>query len=206
MDNRNENDSGTGNRLTFFLLLFVFCIPVLGAWWLLNFSDVVEEGNKSNHGDLIMPPRPLPDLVLNDPLTEAREGKLYGKWSLFYITKDGCDAPCLENLYRMRQVRLATGKHDHRVQRVLMVLTGNDKGLKEQFKEYAGQWVVDVEGLDVKRLLENFRFLENEQPAEKNRLYIVDPLGNLMMRYSPDADPIGIIEDLKHLLNASLIG
>jgi len=203
---QDENNNGTRNRLIFLLLVFVFCIPVLGAWWLLKFSDIVEEGSKSNHGDLIIPSRPLPDLLLNDPQIETREGRLHGKWSLFYIIEDGCDDRCMENLYRMRQVRLATGKNDRRVQRVLLVLTGNHTGLKGQFSEYAGQWVVNVDGLDVGQLLENFRFSEHEQPADKNRLYIVDPLGNLMMRYSPDDDPVGIIEDLKRLLRSSLIG
>lgn len=183
----------------------VFCAPFILSWWFINYTDVIEEGKKSNHGDLIIPARPLPDLDLFDPLKQERTGKLHGKWSFLYIAEEGCDLPCMKNLYRMRQIRWTAGKDDHRVQRVLLV-TGKDYPPSEVFNEYEGQWLVKKEIIDIDSLLTNFRLTEEDQPEKMQRLYIIDPLGNLMMSYPPSAEPRGIIKDLKKLLKTSKIG
>ena len=201
----NQESSRTKNRLTLVIVLLVFCVPFLMSWWFINYTDVIEEGKKSNHGDLVIPARPLPDLDLVDPLKEGRTGKLHGKWSFFYIAQDECDQSCIDNLYRMRQVRLTAGKDDHRVQRVLLV-TGNGYPPKKIFNEYEGQWLVNKETINIDSLLNNFRLTEKDQPEKMQRLYIVDPLGNLMMSYPGTAEPRGIIKDLKKLLKTSKIG
>jgi len=43
------------------------------------------------------------------------------------------------------------------------------------------------------------------QPLQ-NAIYLVDPLGNLMMRFPPDLEPKSLLKDLKHLLKVSRIG
>lgn len=187
------------------IVLGVFCAPFILSWWYINYTDVIEEGKKSNHGDLIIPARPLPDLELFDPLDGERTGKLHGKWSFFYIANESCDQTCIDNLYRMRQLRWTAGKDDHRVQRVLLI-TGNKIPAKEIFKEYAGQWLVKKDVINIDFLLKNFRLTEQDQPEKMQRLYIVDPLGNLMMSYPGTAEPRGIIKDLKKLLKTSKIG
>ena len=183
----------------------VFCAPFILSWWFINYTDVIEEGKKSNHGDLIIPARPLPNLDLFDPLKEERSGKLHGKWSFFYITQNGCDKICIENLYRMRQVRWTAGKDDYRVQRVLLIV-GNEIPTKEIFNDYAGQWLVNKDVINIDLLLKNFSLSEQDQPEKMHRLYIVDPHGNLMMSYPRSAKPRGIIKDLKKLLKTSKIG
>ena len=202
----NEQNNLKKNRMTLLLVALLFCAPFAASWWFLNFTDIVEQGSKSNHGDLIIPPRPLPDLVLIDPLSDNRSGRLHGKWNLFYIARERCDQACKNNLYRMRQLRLTTGKDDLRIQRVLLVVQANHLIPAQTFAGYEGQWLVATDDIDVNELLTNFRLSESEHPASMQRIYIVDPLGNLMMSYPPDADPSGIIKDLKKLLKHSKIG
>ena len=201
----NEANIRLRNRLTLFLVVAVFCAPLLYSWWVLHYTDKVEEGHKSSHGDLIIPPRPIPDLELADPLGQRENSRLHGKWSLLYIAGDSCDQACGENLYRMRQIRLTTGKDDHRVQRVMLFLR-SDAFSTRTFQEYAGQWIVPLDGDAVEPLLDKFRLHKDEQPDQLHRLYIIDPLGNLMMSYPADAEPGGIIQDLKKLLKYSKIG
>lgn len=202
----NENKTRLKNRFIIVLLILIFSAPLVGSWLLLNYTDIVEEHGKGNHGVLIDPPRPLSNIKLIDPLSKTNNGQLQGKWSMLYIVENRCDDMCIKNLYRMRQIRLATGKHYQRVQRVLLVQQGNVDGLAQIFKDYPGQWLMATENINMKELLDNFRVEQSENPAQKHRLYIVDPLGNLMMRYTTDTDPIGIIKDLNRLLKASHIG
>ena len=202
----NEQDTRSKNQITLILIILIFIAPLAGSWLLINFTDIVETHSKDNHGDLIIPPRPLPNIKLIDPLSETNRGQLHGKWSMLYITDSSCDQICIENLYRMRQIRLATGKHYKRIQRVLLIQQGNISSLVQIFKDYSGQWLMTTDYMNMKKLLDNFRFEKNENPAVKHRLYLVDPLGNLMMRYSPDVNPAGIIKDLNRLLRASRIG
>ena len=201
----SENKARLKNRLTLLLVIGIFCVPVLYSWWVLHYTDKMDAGSKSSHGDLIIPPRSLPDLVLIDPLGQRDNTGLHGKWSLFYIVADQCDQACGENLYRMRQLRLTTGKDDHRVQRAMLFLQ-EDAVTAQTFLEYTGQWVVSRNNPGFDQLIEIFRLNPGEEPEKLHRLYIIDPLGNLMMSYPAGADPGGIIKDLKKLLKYSKIG
>ena len=69
-----------------------------------------------------------------------------------------------------------------------------------------GQRVIVEPGLDKYLLLRKFEIGNGDLPIEAQRLYIIDPLGNLMMSYPPDINPRGIMKDLKKLLKFSRIG
>ncbi len=194
------------SRRTLIYLALFFSAPFLLSWYLFNFTNVLHDGGSASHGDLIIPPRPLPNIGLRDPANVITNAELYGKWTLLFITSNDCDAGCEENLYRMRQIRLAMGKKRSRVQRAMMI--GNSI-LSEQIvlklREYPGQLLhLNVESTD--GFINNFKFSGSDDPFSTRRLYLIDPLGNLMMSYPPDADPIGIIKDIKRMLRISRIG
>jgi hypothetical protein len=136
-------------------------------------------GAPSNYGELV-PPRMT-------PLNELR-----GKWVLVTFDAGACDAYCERKLYVMRQVRRAQGKDMDRIER-LWVLTD------------AGKPRADVlaasEGTRVSRN-GNYGFPGN--PAD--HIYLVDPLGNLMMRFPRDPDPSRMIKDLQRLMKYSRFG
>lgn len=194
------------NRIKLLAIVALFCSPLLLAWYFSADEEIVESRGQTNFGTLIVPARPLPNLKLVDPLSPDRVGNLHGKWTLFYVSGGECGGACEENLYRMRQIRLTTGEQINRVQRVMFVYPTLRANLAEKFENYAGQWVVGDAELDREALYQAFIVAEGDIPLQENRLYIVDPLGNLMMYYSADTDPKGIIRDLAKLIRASRIG
>jgi hypothetical protein len=59
---------------------------------------------------------------------------------------------------------------------------------------------------DALPLLRIFPAVDAVDPARAERIYLIDPLGNLMMSYAPDAPPKGMLQDLKRLLGLSQVG
>jgi hypothetical protein len=139
-------------------------------------------GTPSNYGELI-PPRP----VAEQPFEALR-----GKWVLVAFDASACDAWCERKLYIMRQVRRAQGKEMERIER-LWVLTDAGKPRAEL--------LAATEGTRISRN-ENFNFPGNVA----DHIYLIDPLGNLMMRFPRDPDPSRVIKDLQRLLKYSRFG
>lgn len=198
----------SGNRKILILLFAIFALPPLLSWYLFNHTDLGREQGAGGHGTLIVPPRPLPDWTLVDP---ARAGgaqkRLHGKWTLLYPLDGECREACLENLYKMRQLRLATGKNAGRVQRAVLVVNGDRNALAAgQWLDYPGQLLLFPENADSAALRGLFELSAGDQPFAGDRLYLVDPLGNLMMSYAGTTDPGGIIKDLARLLKYSRTG
>ncbi len=204
MSEETENKKNN-NKLTIILFIALFASPLFLSWYVFNYTDYLEMRGMSNKGDLIDPARPLGDLALIDPLNEEREDSLHGKWSLAYVATT-CDKQCMDNVYRMRQIHVSMDKHSLRVQKVLFLTEQNANELKELLVEFKGQQVIDAASIDAGTLLEKFRLNDADNPLEAERLYIIDPLGNLMMNYQPDANPRDIYKDLKKLLRGSRIG
>lgn len=197
------------NQAVLIILFAVFALPPLLSWYLFNYTELGTGGNATGHGTLITPPRPLPAWPLIDPADESgAQHRLHGKWTLIYPLTGECREACLRNVYKMRQLRLATGKHAGRVQRALLLTGGAPVApASTQLLEYPGQMLLlpeDVNGEEALRAL--FMLTDGDQPFIQERLYLVDPLGNLMMCYSGDVEPGGIIEDLTRLLKYSRSG
>ena len=198
----------TRKQAMLLLLLAAFALPPLLSWVLFNYTDLGKGTGAGAHGTLVVPPRPVPDWPLVNPadITDA-DRSLHGKWTLVYLLDGKCGETCLENLYRMRQLRLATGKYAQRVQRAVLAVNNDRNALtQEQLTDYPGQLVAYPEGIDNNDLLSLFRLTPEDRPLAEDRLYLVDPLGNLMMAYPAAEPPGGIIKDLTRLLKYSRIG
>ena len=193
------------NKLTIIVLVFMFISPVILSWYVFNYTDFLEARGVSNKGELIEPPRPLGDLALIDPLNDERKDSLFGKWTLAYVTQS-CEKTCLNNVYRMRQIHIAMDKHSLRVQKALLLTEQSIDELKEKLVDFRGQQIFDTEVIGANALLKQFQLSETDKPLEAARIYIIDPLGNLMMSYQPDTNPRDIYTDLKKLLRGSRIG
>jgi hypothetical protein len=125
------------------------------------------------------------------------------KWSLVYIGDGRCDEACRNALYVMRQTRLSLNNEMSRVERVFLATT---LCCSQDFfaHEHPGMLVFDVTNASdaaARSLLSTFPVDERERT-----LFIVDPLGNLMMRYDVRQNPKGLLQDLKKLLSLSHIG
>lgn len=152
----------------------------------------------ANYGELI-PPHALADSPLRRLDQSAfRLSELRGKWILLQLDQAQCAEACKAKLYDMRQVRLAQGREMERVERVWLIL---DEAPLETLllREYDGTRMLRATDSP---LLAEF------PPAGRARdhIYLIDPHGNLMLRFPKDADPRRMHRDLARLLRASRIG
>lgn len=193
-----------GNRRPVLLLLALFAAPLAGAFW-LYYGSTWRPALRTNHGELITPVT-LPELALppagaSPGGARAAASLLHGKWTLLVVGQgeSGCDAACRNTLVYARQTWLSLAQLTPRVQRVLLAGAGCCD-LEYLLREHAGLIALDASGNEAAPLL---RLIP---PAQDGAIFIVDPLGNLMMRYDVRQDPKGLREDLKKLLELSHIG
>lgn len=193
-------------RLSMVLVLALFAAPLILAWLAITVFPDWKPKTATNHGDLIQPVRPLPAFKLETIQgTPVDETFLRGKWTILYVAKGVCDRPCVEQLYNIRQIRLAQGKNIDRLQRLMLWNTeGVSDGQRQELQaHFPGQVIAPV--ADAEALLRVFS-LDEQSPLAAGRVYLVDPLGNLMMKYEPDEEPRGAIKDLEKLLKYSGLG
>lgn len=191
MDSSEKNQARRSNR-TLWLILGVCVLPIVAStvlyilWTPTRFV---------NHGELL---EPVP--LAQVSLTRADGGRfafgeLSGQWAFLSIDDAACDENCLRKLYLMRQIRLTQGKHSDRIERVWLVRDGNQP---------AQQTLAEYEGLRAIVLSENQ--LLNLFPSGDSRrdyIYLIDPIGNLMMRFPRDVDPSRMKKDIAKLLRVS---
>jgi glycine/D-amino acid oxidase-like deaminating enzyme len=109
-----------------------------------------------------------------------------------------CDEFCRRKLFTLRQLRLAQGKDMERVERVWLI-DDDERPPPELAVDFEGTWQVRAAGSGLLKQLP-------AAPALADHIYVVDPLGNLVLRYARDADPGRVIKDLARLLRISGIG
>lgn len=182
-------------RWKLLLLLLVSVAPVAASYF--TYYVIRPEGRR-NYGELIDPQRPLPAINGIDargqtvPLTALKD-----QWLFISVADSACDEACNRHLYIQRQLREGLGKEKERLDWVW--LRTGDATLSEPLKEATARaTVLHVDEASLAQWL---------QPAPGHRLadhlYVVDPIGNWMMRFPADADPVKIKRDLLRLLSAS---
>lgn len=150
----------------------------------------------ANYGTL-MPTAPIPGIEGARPDgSPFRLDELRGRWVLVAHGVGGgaCDVACERRLYATRQARTIQGKEQERVVRVLLVTGGTAP---------PAAWLAQHPGLVVASVTEA---VAAKFPAGPSSLYLIDPLGNLVLSYPDDPDIKGIARDLTRLLKASRIG
>lgn len=190
-------------RLILLFVIACFVLPLAMAWLLL--ADNWRPSGSAQHGELLNPARPLPDLRFV-PIDERPwdQAALQGYWLMVYIGMAAqCDTPCRTSLYDMRQVRLALGKDLVRVKTVLLLDGMPNAGLRQWLATEHVDMLVGVADVEIRNaFLQAFA----EAGYGDNWIYFVDPLGNLLMRYPTTVKPGGMLKDLKRLLRLSKIG
>jgi hypothetical protein len=189
-------------RLTLIGLGLLFLAPVIVAFY-AYYGLHWHPGGHVNHGQLIEPPRPIPALVLPRVGGTAAGDIFKGKWTLLYVGPGACPQTCRTELLDTRQVRSLL-REDDRVQRVF-VADGDCCDLEFLRSQHPDLLVVQATAAAAP-LLALLKLDSADDPAAAGRVYLIDPLGNLMMWYAPDAEPKGMLDDLKRLLGLSHVG
>lgn len=180
------------SRRTIILLLVAMCTPFIASY-LLYFWEV--RPASINYGELL-PVKPVAGTGLNlldDTIFRIRQ--LRGKWVLLSVDSGKCDEQCRKKLYYMRQVRLVQNKEMNRIERLWLI--DDDEAPDPQiFKEYKDSWFVKAKNSEILGAIP-------AKVSQHDHIYLIDPMGNLMMRFPKDPDPAKMVKDLKRLLQVS---
>lgn len=194
-------------RRDLLILMVIFFAPIIIAIYLYNNLDKWQITAGKNNGDLIQPPRLLPDeSLLTLDGTPYRFSDMRGHWILVQVGKAECDRSCEQNLYYMRQTRLGQGNELHRIMRLYISTDGSPAAsLLTLLEQHKGLQVVHGSQAAIDKILPLFRH-DVGQGEQLQALYIVDPRGYVMMSYPQGFEPKGLIKDLSHLLKYAQAG
>jgi hypothetical protein len=191
------------NKITIVVIFALSIIPFGFAWYLAEHPQALSLG-KSN-GDLITPPitTQVSDYTGYDRFSSENLTEIPGHWILLnVVTQPDCTAVCNDALYKSKQLSLMLGKDISRVRRVAAFYLSSTPVVLSQ------EWQDDGHLLKIilnPSLQEKIQHLLASSAAEGS-LVLMDPLGNLMMKYPAGYDPYKVKNDLGKLLRISQIG
>ena len=193
-----ERNRTLRGRVRMLLVLLVCAAPVIASYF--TYFVVRPEG-RTNYGELILPTRSLPALPLRtlDGAAVAA-GTLRGQWLLVAVAPAACDAACQDRLFMQRQLREMLGRERDRLDKIWFVTdvaplaaplraaveAGPAMTALRVDREALARWLAPAEG-----------------QALEDHLYLVDPMGEWMMRMPARAEPARVKRDLERLLRAS---
>jgi len=188
------------NRITILVVFAMSIVPFGIAWYLAENPDIVRLG--TNNGELITPPQVTEtnEFTGYDAFSAQNMQELKGHWVLVNPVSKECSEICRDALYKTNQLTLMMGKDIARIRRLAIVF--------DQALQLPAEWRDDgrlLKALPASSLQEKLNKL-GPQPLPEGMLFIMDPLGNLMMKYQPGYDPYKVRNDLSKLLRISQIG
>lgn len=181
-------------------LLIALCVAPVVASYLAYY--VWQPTGRGNYGTLIDPQRTVPATLQLRELdgTPFPASQLRGQWFMVTVDRGHCAEACQQKLWNMRQVRTATGRERDRIDRVLLLID-EEPPTTMLLREYEGTRVLRADAAQLRSFLPLDAGMALEGP-----IWLIDPLGNLMLRWPPGAEPKGIKRDLDKVLKASRIG
>jgi hypothetical protein len=188
-------------RLQLIVIASLFFGPLALAF-VAYYGGVLLPSQHANHGELVAPPTTLPEAGVVGTSGLLDEPVFHGKWTILQVSGPRCDARCVAALADSRQVRELLGHDLDRVRRVLLV-DGPCCAPAVADSRDPGLVTVWLAGSDWPRLKAALPGYVAGTPGYR---YLVDPHGNLMMRYAADAPDKGMLLDLQRLLRLSHIG
>lgn len=196
--NQSSAKQRMNNRLQLALVVLIPSIAMALAWLMYFTGALVPEG-RTNKGELLLPPAQFSALKLQDGDTKVDLDDTEGLWRVVVFGSTHCnESQCQESLYKTRQVHIALGKDADRIAR-FYVAPENPKPSNELESEHPGIYWLKADNRNIQKTLGLKQWPEN-------RIFIIDPLGNLIMGYQVGQTGGDLLNDLKKLLKASNIG
>ncbi len=190
-----NNDS----KLSGYLLIAIFVVPLLIAIVMYSLRDNLPMVKSVSHGQLIHPAQPIKKLEV-----QLHSGELInldhmqGKWTYLVYSPESCDLNCEATLFKLRQTKIATGRESNRVHSIV-VTKANESSTK-----ILSRYRYIKSGNNITLKFEDESSISNT--LEPGKVYLIDPLGNMMMYYNMDSTSRGMLKDIKKLLKISNIG
>ena len=199
-DALDKKSQATG-RWKLLAVVAVCAFPIIASYVTYY---IIKPSGRNNYGALIDPRQyPIPEAKLQVTELDGKPSPLAqfkGKWVMLQAGPSDCQEACKKQLFAMQQLRLTQGKERERIERVWLI-TDPQPIDTIVMREYDGTNMLRVNDAALKAWLP-------VEPGGKleDHLYLIDPLGNLMMRFPKDADPTKVKKDIAKLLKASAIG
>lgn len=187
-------------RVVLVLMLIFFVVPLLVVFLMYKYNWMP---SGTSVGELVKPARLMRDVSQLKSDTGASIPNTFWKerWSIVYVTAD-CQKTCLDKLHDMRQLHVSLYKDMPRAQRVLITTMQDTTAIK---RDYPDLIVINQPSNQISTLMAEFE-VSDESVASSNRLYLVDPLGHLMMSYQPELPLAAVRKDVTRLLRFSWAG
>lgn len=193
------NKPQSQGRWKLFAVILVCASPLIASY--LTYYVIKPQG-RTNYGELIDPRNyPVPKLDASTLDGKPAGIETYkGKWVMLQADSGDCVEACRTKLFQQRQLRLTQGKEMARIERVWLVT--DDKPIDTTLlKEYDGTRVLRADPSKLRQWLP-----VETGAALTDHVYMIDPMGNLMMRFPKNPDPNKMKKDIGKLLRASSIG
>lgn len=187
-----------GGRKILLMLGVIFVLPftIAATLHLLNLKP-----SGHSYGNLVQPPKALSFVNLQDAQGQKINPEQWlKKWSLVTIDSSNCADACQAKMHLLKQVNTSLNKDAHRLQRVIIMPTEKNPEIISQLKNKYPDLLI-LAGTDDATV----KFSESFSIAG-GYLYLIDPLGNLMMSYPENAEAKGLRSDLMRLLKNSWAG
>lgn len=194
------------SRIKLITIIAVFAVPLILATIYLQMVRM--SGGRvgdTSRGQLIQPAVPLTEFSLQQQDGDVTLDDVRGIWTLLYMPAGECLEKCEMQLYYMRQVRIALNQRMDRVQR--MVLAESSTQLStDLLSEHVGLVVATGTAEQQAALRDQVHAAEAGMEELADAIYMIDPLGNVMLRFPSDLPPKSMLKDIVHLLKVSRIG
>lgn len=197
------NEQQKKNNRTILIIFAMSIIPFGIAWYLS--SNAAWMGGATNNGQLITPPITTErnEFIGFDDFSLKNMKELQGHWVLVnVIPNNSCNSVCQQAIHNTKQLRLMMNKDLTRIRRLVLIIEDINQELAKPW------WKNDIRLLRSKpalSLVQKLKKIRNSDIPE-GMLFLMDPLGNLMMQYDPEFDPYKVKSDLYKLLKISQIG
>ncbi len=189
------------NLLPLWLLIMVFCLPMAIGWVLYLNPDFLS-GSQQANGQLIVPPRSLSEVVLLRPDSSTIGfQELKGQWLLVLAVRGDCGASCRRDLFQLQKIEKAVGRDRSRLQRLLVLGKPSTGNRQEIIANRLLDTATVFDPESDKPFLSSIFSLAAR--LDESAIFIVDPMGRLMLAYPNDTPPIEVLSDIKQLLTAT---
>lgn len=177
-------------------LLIILLTPILVviSSSALYFSGWLIPDETSNHGTLLDPVLSVTDFGL--PPVEITDER---QWQLIQFSPN-CTQTCLDKVYTQRQMHIALGKYQPRIQRVLMTNTDVSSALASDYP------LLTTTAVQMTAITQALASRIPPEDLTDNPVFVVDPFGNVMLYFTSEHDYKAQMSDLKKLLKNSTIG
>ena len=191
------------NRRAILIIFGLSIIPFCFAWYLSNNPNLVAKG--TSNGELVTPviTTERAEMIGFDAFSTENIKELTGHWLLVnVIPNQDCNTLCVDAIHKTKQLRLMLNKDLTRVRRMVLLFKDSNPELAKSW------WLDDTRLLHIKPTQSLVNKLEKirKGTVAEGILFLMDPLGNIMMQYESGFDPYEVKRDLKKLLRISQIG